>query len=832
MAHAGTTAAGSGAARLPAAPQPEGEDLLEEMRAALADAERASKTGYGMDQALAKVEAIQQAIQDKFGVPVGDATRADLEAGKVSGSKGDQLAAGNVIGPSGQKLISGNVLAARTPAPARSVAPATAGAPPAITGRPAAAAPGPFTSELAARGDIRADADADILAATRSGGAGPGTQPFPGIGSAPDEGTLTPDSELLGIPRAVDKPLTLSSAGSREDIVSAPIETEGSFIDSPAGELISSVARFGEDGAELPHEQRQQMLASFLAESGPVDMDLGNVPIEEQLGSNATGTLRKRIGMSEEFYTPERSGFLERFGRGLVSRSQIGSAIGEAPGSRFKDVKIEDILNDPLMAEEWAKLTDQEKAMVMFDSSDKAADALSLPQDKWDRFFGKSSSFVVNKQVVNKKMGGAVTSAFNPVGSGGAPAPVAAGTGGGRAPAGQPGIKEGDLKPQPRLGGRVGAGALAYSLGLDLGDLDEWTVTSDAYENPRASSVLMTEREVKAGGYLRRGEIERAGENPNEYGNFLLVDSIGQEGAPVIVRKQNRAAQATPGFFEEYVRMSKEGKMVDVVQGEGAGEFSRKVPIEFALLRPDLYRTERARGPKMVTDTEGRTFAVTEDELYRAEPGELRSEATRSTVTTKTHVERQVALKASLTMTGDLLQRYGEIGPGGLGWAGFFAVFGGQVIKFVTGGRSVDAADRWSRWASGGTLTATELDATRKEGRAWVSQRRETLVGDKRLTDKDRVVLEGFISRGEAFADPEAVKMMMVAFTKYEVILNELELAATGEALQYPARTQEELDTSLDALMGFGFPADEAMDILRAYKNYPELRSMNIGAAP
>jgi hypothetical protein len=171
-------------------------------------------------------------------------------------------------------------------------------------------------------------------------------------------------------------------------------------------------------------------------------------------------------------------------------------------------------------------------------------------------------------------------------------------------------------------------------------------------------------------------------------------------------------------------------------------------------------------------------------------------------------------------MTGAQIQRILKSGPRGLGILGRIGNNIGKVFKQFGAEQMGDAI---SQFWSGGSLSTSELTTTRLELQAWVTQRKDEILNDKRLSNKDMDILRETIGLAQTFTEPAQVLKIIADLTTIELTHNELKNVATGEPAQFPVFDDNAAAETIGNLVVFGFSEEIATQIVGGMLQYFEL---------
>jgi hypothetical protein len=239
-------------------------------------------------------------------------------------------------------------------------------------------------------------------------------------------------------------------------------------------------------------------------------------------------------------------------------------------------------------------------------------------------------------------------------------------------------------------------------------------------------------------------------------------------------------------------------------------------------LFPGRYTQPETGAPLKVFDTynKNKEMMISKATWRQAPEDQYIAATTRQEVYNKEAEERGVGVRGSMLMTGIQVDRLERAGPRAFSWIGKLGNGMARVLKL---GGMYETADRFNRAMSGGTLTTAETDAMMKEFQAWVVQRKEVILNDMRLSDKDMSILQSTLSLAQAAGDAEAVAMVLADLTMFEHVNNELKRAYNGEQLQFPVHTDEAAYYSKQEMMTFGYTEAMAEQIVAGLSLYREL---------
>jgi len=520
-------------------------------------------------------------------------------------------------------------------------------------------------------------------------------------------------------------------------------------------------------GPPIPDYLRNQMMSERLLEEAPTRARVpGGV---QQVLADRTQDIRRQVGLSDELSKPIPSSGAERFFRG-VANQKTGGLVGEAPAARFADVSMQQIMDDPALLERWDTLGQDEKAFALLDGTDKATDLLSLPQESYERLFGSSNVSSVNNFLVENEKSG--------LGS--------------------------------RLGNRFLEGGSRGSqpqVVMDLNEKQPFVVASDDFEGiPRGRELLLTQYE--AAPWVSSGHLQSGVSGINEVRPFRSRLTGETRNMTRRIYQSNSDIQSE--FFELG------GEVEDVLLG---GERTT-VPREEILMRPaGSVGFEASRGPKAVEGPGG--FTGFKDELDLVDQPGFRPQAQRQQIATQT-IERATKSRAGGRRLGDLLSDLREAGPRATSFSGKAGVLAANALEWL--GNS-EAAQEVANLASGGTLAPEDLGRVQKQIKLEAFRMKDDIVGSGVLSNRDMQAINEVVSADEAFSNPKQIESVLTELRKFEIISNELERKAAGEAPQYPVRTEDEqIETGLALESELGGDWQTAAEWVRAMLEYEDLR--------
>jgi hypothetical protein len=521
--------------------------------------------------------------------------------------------------------------------------------------------------------------------------------------------------------------------------------------------------------------------------------------------SNISG-VRHLLGMNKDFTTPQPTSAIgrgvKRFGHALGRLNTplnvggfIASQVPNTEAATFKSVDLQDIVDDPAMLRRWDALTQQQKAFALLDGTNKAAELLGSNEKLYNRLFGKTEIKDVKGRLVQVETGG---TAGRELDTQAAAATSAAGVG----------ARTGQRQPA-----RPGPGEKAATKIADFSDKEEYV-----WQGPTlpgfwpGRSFMLTEDEAAEQMNSPNPSLRKSSDDPHEVATFL-DRTTGEE-----VQKTNRQFRSLPDAERDNL-LRTEGKYVDAILPDGT---RTRVREEAFSVRDDLM-VESDRGFIDVLDTYNnkQQMFIQPKDLEKAPRGRYIAAPNQEISHVTTHqLEQATDTRAGLLLTGLQVQRIMKIGDRGLGLIGTIGNSIGRVFKQMGADKMGDSV---SQFFSGGTLTTSELQATRRELQAWVAQRKDEILNDKRLSNQDMKILRETVGLAEIFTEPKSVLKIMSDLTMIEITHNELKNWASGAAQQFPVGSDEETANTIGELISFGFSEPMALQTVGAMLKYPEL---------
>jgi hypothetical protein len=547
----------------------------------------------------------------------------------------------------------------------------------------------------------------------------------------------------------------------------------------------------------------EEALKTAIPESAPQIPEMKHAGQKSHQAAEMIARIRHQIGLGPDFTTPQPTSAIgrgaKRFGHAL-GRLQtplnvggfIASQVPNTEAATFKKFSVDDIINNPELLKRWDALSDQERAIALMDGTNKAADALQMHPDVWDRFMGKTETKEVAGRVVETETGGL---AGRPRAGAGTTAAGVGATTGQKAPAG----------PAP--------GEQRSTVKLDLSDKEEYVWIGP--ELPgfwKGRSFMLTQDQAAKQMNSPNPSIRLSSEKPHEVATFL-DRTTGEE-----VEKTNRQFRSLPEA-ERNNLLRTSGNYVDAILPDGT---RTRVREEMFSVRDDLM-VESDRGFIDVLDTYNnkQQMFIQQKDLEKAPRGRYIAAPNQEISHVTTHeIEQATDTRAGLLLTGLQVQRIMKIGDRGLGLIGSIGNSIGRVFKAFGADKMGDSI---SQFISGGTLTTGELQATRRELQAWVAQRKDEILNDKRLSNQDMKILRETVGLAEIFTEPKSVLKIMSDLTMIEITHNELKNWASGAAQQFPVGSDEEAANTIGDLISFGFSEPMALQTVGAMLKYPEL---------
>jgi hypothetical protein len=559
-----------------------------------------------------------------------------------------------------------------------------------------------------------------------------------------------------------------------------------------------------------------EALKTRIEESAPGEADLSFASGVGQQAAEAISGTRHLLGLSKDFTTPQPTSAIgrgvKRFGHALGRLNTplnvggfIASQIPNNEVATFKPVSMNDIVSRPELLERWDALTDQQKAFVTFDGTNKAYEALTMTPKLHERLYGSVATKTLNDRMVQTRTGGIAGRQLD--------AQAAAAT----RPTSASGVGASTGETQPPQRAALGPGEQESKVVLDTTDKEEYVYIGPNMPGMQKNrSFMLTPDQAAKNLNSPNPSIRLSRDDPFEVARFLDLASA-EIGEIVVTQMTNRQFRSLPADQQaQKIRMS--GDQVDARWPSGA---VTSVPEEMFELYPALRREEK-RGLIPVVDTRtNKEMFKTETEIRQAPDGTYIPSVERSAqeITTR-EIERKTDSRASLILTGELMQLLRKSGAAGLAWPGRVGTFLGKIM-LLTGNK--DAADSLQKMFSGGDLTVTEAGLMRKGLNSWVSGRREAILADTRISNFEREILQNAVSLADGAANPEEVEEMMTLMMMVELTHNELKLWAAREPQQFPVDSDENAARTWLELVKFGFPGESADKIIRTMGKYWEL---------
>jgi hypothetical protein len=633
------------------------------------------------------------------------------------------------------------------------------------------------------------------------GGAVVPTAPQGSVGPATQPGTM------LAPPVAGERP----QVSSASEVQPGQINLGGFQPGAPAypeRSNISAVDRYGGGGANmaLPLANRRRLLAEQLPGSAPVSAQLGEAHGAEELIARSQGDLRKSIGMSEDYYQPQPQGGLERFGRGLLQGTVFDSVVRPPSAAEFKEVTAEQLMEDPLIAERFSLLSEEEKAMVLAADSGKAVEILSLGEAEYKRLMGSKTQTTVGSQRIQVETGGL----------------AGGGAGGSGGYVGAPGPGTG--------GGRLGAGEISSRNVGDYEDPFPVTLMEDYQGSEAMTQFMMTSRELREqvnNGVPLAETVDKPHELNTYYsrltktaGTFTNLEMMDPElrsewikdtGTQVDVKRLSDGEEMTIPYVEMVLHQDRYGaqsELVSVIERE-SGDLVKVDKAEVAR-NPKKYRDETQRGLYHVINQHKVEDWLTEEELHNAEAGVWSKPITKQHIVTSELAENAARIPLMMAQSADALDIIGRGGARIFGLAGdaadllyrWFDYFGNpeggqKIYNAITGGTEV---------------SANEVKTMRRYLVGLATGRRDFVLHDKgRLSDKDLEILISMLHLNELFTSAEQVGFSIQTFAGFEIVYDELLRAnGWGGPSQFPVGTGQEYSDTIDRLLEHNFSEERA----------------------
>ncbi len=551
--------------------------------------------------------------------------------------------------------------------------------------------------------------------------------------------------------------------------------------------------------------------------------DIGSAGPRSRWATRMGTDARWALTQDPEYSRPEVTSELNRGLRYAANKTPFGVFVDDPQAASWKEITMEEINNNPEWFERWKKLSDQDRAFVLMDGSNKLIDIMSAPPAMYERLMGSTSTEKVGDKLVTQRTPGMLPPGRGLPSPTGAPQPGQGGPG----PA-QSGRRRvaGQAQPQP---GAPGAGApQAGQLRREAGQ--PYTSSVEDY-GPDVQAVVIAENEfgLKIGQQVMLSPAEfRAGVNQK------LVQAVGDKPTEIgMYRKRNPktgvADEPAVPFSNAAYRANKQLQKDYVLAGavkEGIGPGGKRGYFDTGTIQtsaPGAVGVESAFKPTAYYDAaqSGKIAYPTPEMLTASAAGRYTPVEQTTREITKDAVTRATSFRQDLAQTKLIIEGLANVGRAGMSIVGKLGVAGANLATLVG---KPELGDQFAKMMGSGNLSAVELGVLQKTLLSWVNKKKMEFLNDQRISGPDQKRLDRTISANEALANKEQIEEVVLAFTEFGLIRSELELAAAGQASQYPVTTKEEYNATVAELVKFSIPPEKAEAWALNLMDYSELR--------